>query len=478
MSILTRLPQLVEDCRNLYELLRWDQNGKAGSGFLKVEEHLPKQSRSRGDMVDPAPDNNLFLGDNLDLIRALLSQEGLGEGTLAGKLQLIYIDPPFYSRADYGAEFKLASPHVDHIPGIRQKAYRDSWEHGMWEYLRMLTLRLMMMRDLLSDTGCLFVHLDWHVVHYVKVILDEIFGEKQFVNEIIWTYKSGGTSKRHFARKHDTILFYGKTSQYYFEARQEKSYNRGFKPYRFKGVSEYRDDQGWYTMVNQKDVWQIDMVGRTSAERTGYVTQKPEQLIQRILESCTRPGDLCADFFCGSGTLGAVAARMGRNFLLCDIGKLAVINSAKRLLSVGASFSQWEAEQDDTERDTKPQNGRLLLEWDLESEPMTGQQQLTLRVKGFAGADPGKFPVEEKYQAALSEILEKDPLQLLDYWSIDPEFDGKTHRPQVCYSKEKGKISTEDRRIRQDFEIISVRWVNIFGESGQEVIRPELHQKR
>ena len=126
-----------------------------------------------------------------------------------------------------------------------------------------------MMRDLLSDTGCLWVHLDWHAVHYVKVILDQIFGEKNFINEIIWTYKSGGANKRNFARKHDTLLFYSKTDNYIFNPQTEKSYNRGLRPYRFKGVEEYEDETGWYTIVNMKDVWSIDMVGRTSSERTG-----------------------------------------------------------------------------------------------------------------------------------------------------------------------------------------------------------------
>ena len=112
----------------------------------------------------------------------------------------------------------------------------------MEEYLRMLTVRFFIMKELLAEDGCLWVHLDWHGVHSVKILLDEIFGgEKNFINEIIWNYKSGGVSKKYFARKHDTLLFYAKSQDYYFKAQQEKSYNRDFKPYRFKGVSEYKD---------------------------------------------------------------------------------------------------------------------------------------------------------------------------------------------------------------------------------------------
>lgn len=219
----------------------------------------------------------------------------LDERQMAGKIQMIYIDPPFFSKSNYDAVVKAGDTNIKHL------AYGDKWEKGLSEYLKMLAVRLYLMKDLLADDGLIWLHLDWHVVHYAKVIMDEVFGEKNFVNEIIWTYKSGGTSKKHFARKHDTILVYAKSGKYRFYPLQEKSYNRQFKPYRFKGVKEYKDEAGWYTMVNMKDVWNIDMVGRTSAERTGYATQKPEQLLSRMIESCTREGDICADFFCGSG---------------------------------------------------------------------------------------------------------------------------------------------------------------------------------
>lgn len=132
----------------------------------------------------------------------LLAARGLG-----GKVQLIYADPPFFSKANYEAvaEIPLAEGRR-----IRHRAYADVWAAGMESYLKMLCVRLLAMRDLLADEGTIWVHLDWHSVHYVKILLDEIFGDRNFVNEIIWQYKSGGSSKRHFARKHDTILVYGK----------------------------------------------------------------------------------------------------------------------------------------------------------------------------------------------------------------------------------------------------------------------------
>ena len=257
----------------------------------------------------------LVKGDNLELMKRLPAES----------LQLVYIDPPFFSGANYRTSEKA-------------EAYSDIWEGGLKEYLEMLAVRFFYIRELLTDEGCLWVHLDWHAVHYVKIMLDEIFGADNFVNEIVWQYKSGGSCKRHFARKHDTLLFYSKSKRYYFNLPKEKSYNRGLKPYKFKGVEEFEDELGWYTMVNMKDVWQIDMVGRTSGERTGYATQKPEALLTRIIESCSRPGDTVADFFGGAGTLAAVAAKTGRSFISCDIGSQALAAQQSRLAALGANY--------------------------------------------------------------------------------------------------------------------------------------------
>ena len=267
--------------------------------------------------------------DNLEFMRMLLAA-GYG-----GSLKLIYIDPPFFSNADYKAS-------VDAGTGTsgRKKlaAYSDTWQDGLAEYLEMMALRLMLMRDLLADDGTIWVHLDWHGTHYVRILLDEIFGEKNFVNEIIWQYKSGGSTKKHFARKHDNILVYSKAGAYKLKLPKEKSYNRGLKPYHFKGVEEFCDEVGWYTLVNMKDVWNIDMVGRTSAERTGYATQKPEALMSRIIECASSEGDLVADFFCGSGTFPAVAQKNSRIWLASDQGTLAIQMCESRLATLAADY--------------------------------------------------------------------------------------------------------------------------------------------
>lgn len=245
----------------------------------------------------------VYCADNLEIMRSLATSD------FKGKFQMIYMDPPFYSGTKY---FSRRSD------GSKKLAYSDVWGSGLLEYLEMIAKRILIARKLLSDEGLMWIHLDYRAVYYVKIIMDEIFGMENMVNEIVWGYRSGGASGRRFARKHDTILLYSKTKEYKFNPQKEKSYNRGALPYNFKGVQEYEDEKGWYTLVNMRDIWEIPMVGRTSGERTGYATQKPEELIRRMVLASTDVGDLCGDFFAGSGTLGAVCMGLGRNFVLCD----------------------------------------------------------------------------------------------------------------------------------------------------------------
>lgn len=343
MSLISSFAKIIEDSRKEYEKTQ-------PSEFIHSEV-LRDFS---------CADNLLAFGDNAGFMKYLLD-----ERDMRGKIKLIYIDPPFFSKANYKATLHVAAeaaaegdavvagtaaaennsgiaPAVPAAAAKPQKvkhlAYEDVWEQGMEQYLRMICTRLLFMRDLLADDGTIWVHLDWHSVHYVKILLDEIFGDKNFINEIIWQYKSGGSSKRHFARKHDNILVYGKTKKYYLKLPKEKSYNRGLKPYRFKGVEEFCDEIGWYTMVNMKDVWKIDMVGRTSGERTGYATQKPEALLTRIIEAASCEGDMVADFFCGSGTLAAAASKLGRKWICSDSGVVAAATCLKRFIGDEMQF--------------------------------------------------------------------------------------------------------------------------------------------
>lgn len=289
--------------KELNEIYKLIENLKLHGEYDRrgVFECIPYWSGNFGDKDQYS--GEVYCADNLEIMRSLARSD------FKGKFQMIYMDPPFYSGAKY---FSRRSD------GSKKLAYSDVWGSGLLEYLEMIAKRILIAKELLSDDGLIWIHLDYRAVHYVKIIMDEIFGMENMVNEIVWGYRSGGASGRRFARKHDIILLYSKTKEYKFNPQKEKSYNRGAQPYHFKGVKEYEDENGWYTLVNMRDVWEIPMVGRTSGERTGYATQKPEKLIRRIVLASTDVGDLCGDFFAGSGTLGAVCIGLGRSFVLCD----------------------------------------------------------------------------------------------------------------------------------------------------------------
>ncbi|MBQ3964283.1 MAG: hypothetical protein II682_02470 [Firmicutes bacterium] len=324
--------------------------------------------------------NVLYQGDGPAVMQALAANG------CAGRMQCIYLDPPFLSGADYQAAVRIRSEKLGEELSVKVPAYADTWRKnrcadgetasGAAAYFRTLAESLVLARELLTDTGLLWLHLDWHSVHYARVMLDAVFGEERFINEIIWQYKSGGSSKRHFARKHDTILVYAKTADYRLHVGKEKSYNRGLKPYRFKGVEEYEDETGWYTLVNEKDVWSIDMVGRTSAERNGYATQKPMALMERIIAASTEPGDLTGDFCCGSGGFLEAAARGGRRAVGCDQSSLALALTEKRLRDAGIPYTRYNVsveETDTTNREEIPgivkPGDRAVLERIIREDP-------------------------------------------------------------------------------------------------------------
>lgn len=441
MAFISKFSQILEDSKREYE--------EEKPVIFNVSEEVNCDKD-----VNP---NILALGDNSSFMKTLLEK-----ADMAGKIKLIYIDPPFFSKATYDAVIRFGSIDGEKIPPVKYFAYDDVWQRNMNDYLKMLCKRFFLMKDLLAENGTIWIHLDWHVVHYVKVFLDEIFGEENFVNEIVWHYKSGGSGKRHFARKHDTILVYSKSKKYYFAPPKEKSYNRGFKPYRFKGVKEYKDDLGWYTMVTMKDVWNVDMVGRTSAERTGYATQKPEALIKRIIESATEEGDLCADFFCGSGTLGAVAEKMGRRWICCDGSALAVSGTLKRLYPYNSSIRVLEEKERD--KNLACQNRRVEFDMKVEQIPGSDKEVIKIYLKNYYAGD---LPVslDEKAKEIIGRIQDKKPTSLLEYWSVDFNFDGEVFRPHMFFSKNGNDIETsceslitkgENRRIR-------IKTVDVFG---------------
>ena len=311
----------------------------------------------------------LYHGDNLEFLR------GMNSGTV----HLIATDPPFNKSRDFhatpdslasGARFSdrwkwdddVHDEWVDQIendwPAVHAviEATKLSYGMDMAAFLCWLGVRLMEMRRILRDDGSIYLHIDQTAHAYVKALMDGIFGKKNFLNEIIWCYKSGGASpQRHFSRKHDTILMYTRSDRYTFNPQKEKSYNRDLKPYRFAGVQEYQDEVGWYTLVGMKDYWLIDMVGRTSAERTGYPTQKPLALYERIIKASSNPGDIVLDPFCGCATTPIAAERLERQWVGIDIWDKAHEQVLGRLVQDGLAVpTEAEKRDADTEEPSRP----------------------------------------------------------------------------------------------------------------------------
>jgi DNA modification methylase len=199
------------------------------------------------------------------------------------------------------------------------------------EAVRWYEPRLCEMYRILKDTGSIYLQMDYRLVHYLKVKMDEIFGSDNFINEIIWSYKNGGSSTKYFSRKHDNILFYSKTKKYYYNNIKEKSYvnkTKGYNPY----TQQFKDEKGVYVLTNPIDVWEISCItAHDKTNRNGYSTQKPKELLAKIINASSSENNIVADFFMGSGTTGEVALTLGRKFIGCDIGDNACNISQERL---------------------------------------------------------------------------------------------------------------------------------------------------
>jgi Adenine specific DNA methylase Mod len=343
--------------------------------------------------------NKLIWGDNKYVLASLLDE-------FAGKVDLIYIDPPFEIGADFSYRARLGDNNdgfevVKEPTILEEKAYRDTWGDGVDSYLHMIHERLIMARDLLSPSGTIYLHLGPNIVHYVKALMDEVFGRGHFLNQIIWQRQTAhsdvGQGARHLGRLHDVLLLYTKGESYrwnmqYTEYTTEfsDSFYRHVEPetgrrfglsdvtapggaskgnphYEFLGVVRYwrfskQRMQALYeegriiqsrsgTVPRQKryleemkgiplqDIWtDIRPVAAQGAERTGYDTQKPEALLERVIRLSSDPGDLTFDFFCGSGTTMVASEKLGRRWIGCDLGRFAIQTSRKRLCFPSATF--------------------------------------------------------------------------------------------------------------------------------------------
>ncbi len=420
-SLIYQLPKIVDEGKKEVEKILERLSG-SNKISLQINELVLPSKDSNGLWGGRMPQqkendwmNRLVYGDNLLTMQALLvGDKESGLPSMRGKIDLIYIDPPFDSKADYRTKVKLPGVDLEQKPTtIEQFAYSDTWQHGTVSYLKMLYPRLALMKELLSEKGSIYVHIDWHVGHYVKILLDDIFGKNNFINEIVWEKDAGQRTNSYFPRKHDVIFLYSKSPENitfnYFEPQARASYNDIAVQMHFKkqdevgNYREYASGKKFYEKFGKMlaDVWS-DISGQEASsplmnESTGYNTQKPSSLLERIiaissdsketkikkeaLKLYIKDGlskidnlkekskseqeailhnleqkfflkdkddwikeinpnefesDLVADFFAGSGTTGAVAEKLGRKWIMSDLGKPANLIMRKRLIDQNA----------------------------------------------------------------------------------------------------------------------------------------------
>ncbi|MEI8148728.1 MAG: site-specific DNA-methyltransferase, partial [Actinomycetes bacterium] len=281
--------------------------------------------------------NKLIWGDNKLVLSSLSNGPLREEIESAGGLKLVYIDPPFDVGADFSLNVEIGEVSVDKEASVvEERAYRDTWGRGLDSYAQMMYPRVQTIHDLMASDGTLFLHCDYRTSPINRLILDEIFGRENLLNEIIWHYTGGGRSTSYFSRKHDTIFWYRKSEKHQFDVDAVRVPYKESSGFAKGGIvsaagKKYMPHPDG-TPVD--DVWDIPIINPLSHERVGYPTQKPETLLTRIIESATSPDDLIGDFFCGSGTTLAVAEKLGRKWIGSDLGRFAIHTTRKRLISV------------------------------------------------------------------------------------------------------------------------------------------------
>ena len=575
--------------------------------------------------------NRLIYGDNLLAMQALLAGDAqTGLPSLRGKVDLIYIDPPYDSKADYRTGIILPNGTVQQKPTvIEQFGYVDLWEEGTISYLRYMFPRLLLMKELLSDTGVIYVQIDWHIGSYMKIIMDEIFGKANMLNEIIWHYQSGGIPESCFARKHDTIYFYKKGMSHKFNTdgasfprnvcqacgsivdkwnnlkKEVDADGRVYRTIKSAGkIYKYYDDEP----VLLPDVWyDISHIQQKDPQRTGYATQKPEALLERIIKASSKEGDLVCDFFGGSGTTASVAERLGRRWITTDIGKPATLVMRKRFIdqevkpflyqSIGdyqkeafrnnkrlkhvGDLSQvvlglygalpftpeqtndrnfgyikgtrtlvmvdspnrlttaatirkaveakasllggdwekvvvlgWNFAFDISQAIQKYENSKvevLVIPPDLldklakkgykkliddksvrfsslqylVAKPLVvtaagENDEIDVELENYVLLSPDNIPLDDKDKEKLQQVLEQDPLSLIEYWSIDPDYDGETFRSTWQDYRENVEndsdplhcvYSTRLRVPHKENRQVCIKAVDVFGFESQVIMK-------
>jgi len=368
------------------------------------------------------PGSRLILGDNLAVMSALLPE-------YEGRINLIYADPPFFTNRKFSA--RIGRGEDSRKPGEWQLAegYHDAWT-DLNSYLQFLYERIDLMYRLLAPNGTLYLHLDWHADAYARLMLDEFFGAENLLNEIIWTYHGPSPIKRAFNRKHDTILTFVKGRDYTFNADAVR------EPYNPNTVITFRSSKkaGFGKVPDlergkvPEDWWYFPVVARLHNERTGYPTQKPEALLERIILASSNPGDIVADFFSGSGTTSVVAARHGRKFIACDETFRAVHTARSRLVDLESIFS---------------------FEHDALHQPKFFPVPGSTHVR----VTPGSVSVDTTLD--------------LDYWDVDPGWDGRQFR-SAAQAKRHARSGDIPKELKlKTGRNICVRLVTVQGKQYQ-----------
>ena len=622
-SLIELLPKIVAEGKKEVEKIfeRLESNNKI---TLQTNEYVLPVIKDHNlftgeyqDINDHNWFNRLCYGDNLMVMQALLTgDKSTGLPPMRGKIDLIYIDPPYDSKADYRTKITLPSGDIDLKPTVlEQFGYSDMWKDGTFSYLKDIYPRLYLMHELLSDKGAIYVHVDWHVGHYVKILMDEIFGKDNFINEIIWSYRSGGASKKgSLPRKHDTIFFYAKNAnEFNVNGKIERQYlEKPFMDSKQDELGRYYVDtilrdvlEGAPYIVKDNGVieqYNMRPVLNLSTERIGYATQKPEGLLKILIELATNnENSIVADFYAGSGTTGAVAEKLGRKWIMSDLGKPSNMIMRKRLIDQEAKPFLYQAVGDyqkETFATTKefkrvgdlaqvvlnlygatpffdddmPKNlGQLkdsrtlvyvdspnkltgsstlkkalelkesflggwnkviVLGWnfvfdiaeiikeynpsqievlvippDLLSqlsknssykklvengkvrfaslqyltikEPIVKNiscdiEELQIELDNYVLLSPDALPLDDKNKQALQEVIAREPLALIEYWSIDPDYDGTTFRSKWQDYRENTFKDDDQYRVSTSAQItvpklkgkkrkICVKAVDVFG---------------
>ena len=602
-SLIYELPRIVEQGKREAQKILERISSNTRIGLQTNELVLPNKDDGMysGTIPQIGGDewrNRLIYGDNLLVMQALLAGDpATGLPSMRGMVDLIYIDPPFDSKADYRTKVCLPNISLSQKPTvIEQFAYSDTWKDGTVSYLEMLYPRLVLMRELLSEQGSIYVHIDWHIGHYVKLLLDDVFGKDNFSNEIVWHFVKGASSNSSFGRKHQVIFYYKKTSNPIFNLDDVRvEYNPETIARAKRGDARYQNvdaDTLELKGKNPGDVWMdIFPVQGNSIQNTNYATQKPELLLERIIKASSNKNSIVLDLFGGSGTTAAVADRLGRRWITTDIGKPATMVMRKRFIDQGVkpflyqSIGDYQKEQFENSefqrvgdlaqivlglygaipfedaknigyiKDSRTLvvadspnvltsqatirraselrnaykgggwNRVIVLGWNfafdiseavqkykevevlvippdlldklstkkgfkelknkvsfnslqyLTIKPVSivkqnDMDELTISLDNYILLSPDNIPLDDKDKAKLSELIATDPLALIEYWSIDPDYDGKIFRSQ--WQDYRGNTLNDNDALhciysarlrvpRKSGRVVAIKAVDVFG---------------